>query len=441
MKIIIPKNVNSVIAALTVKDFEAFIVGGCVRDTLLNKVPYDYDITTNASPEQMLESFKSFKVVETGIKHGTITVFIEGEGIEITTYRIDGAYSDHRRPLNVTFTTSLKEDLARRDFTINALAYSEKTGLVDFFNGQEDLKNQLIRCVGEPSKRFSEDALRIMRALRFSATLGFSIEEETSRAIFSCKSTLKNISSERISAELEKLIMGGNCRSVLMNYAHVFEEIIPEIGQCIGFDQHNKFHKYDVWEHIAVAVSTAKRDRIIRLTMLLHDIEKPKCFSYDEDGQGHFYKHEKLSAIKAEEILRRLRYDNDTIKRVSLLIEQHYFTPVNEEKAIKKMLSLMGNEAFFQLLDVQRADAHAKNEFCLERLPILDAIEKTAVGIITRGDCLTLKSLNINGDDLLNLGCKGKEIGDKLNEILSRIVSGEIPNDREILLTILRNMV
>ena len=433
MKIKIPDYVNKIITALEENGFEAYIVGGCVRDTLLMLTPHDFDVTTNALPEQMKQCFTSFKVVETGIKHGTLTVFVDSEPVEVTTYRIDGEYTDHRRPEEVTFTTSLKEDLARRDFTINALAYSEKTGIVDFFGGQDDLTNQVIRCVGEPKKRFSEDALRIMRALRFSATLGFGIESETSKQLLALKTTLKKIAVERISVELEKMIMGNNCYSVLMEYPTVLAEIIPEIAPCVGFEQHNKYHKYNVWEHIVMAVATSKKDRIIRLAMLLHDIEKPNCFKL-ENGQGHFYKHEKKSADKANEILHRLRYDNDTITRVCLLIENHYFTPVNEEKAIKKLLSKIGNEAFFQLLDVQRADANAKNDFCLDRLPILWEIEKNARGIISRGDCLSLKDLAVNGNDLMELGYEGKKIGETLKSLLVMVIDGKVANERDALL-------
>lgn len=433
MKIKIPDYVNKIITALEENGFEAYIVGGCVRDTLLMLTPHDFDVTTNALPEQMKQCFTSFKVVETGIKHGTLTVFVDSEPVEVTTYRIDGEYTDHRRPEEVTFTTSLKEDLARRDFTINALAYSEKTGIVDFFGGQDDLTNQVIRCVGEPKKRFSEDALRIMRALRFSATLGFGIESETSKQLLALKTTLKKIAVERISVELEKMIMGNNCYSVLMEYPTVLAEIIPEIAPCVGFEQHNKYHKYNVWEHIVMAVATSKKDRIIRLAMLLHDIEKPNCFKL-ENGQGHFYKHEKKSADKANEILHRLRYDNDTITRVCLLIEHHYFTPVNEEKAIKKLLSKIGNEAFFQLLDVQRADANAKNDFCLDRLPILWEIEKSARGIISRGDCLSLKDLAVNGNDLMELGYEGKKIGETLKSLLVMVIDGKVANERDALL-------
>ena len=433
MKIKIPDYVNKIITALEENGFEAYIVGGCVRDTLLMLTPHDFDVTTNALPEQMKQCFTSFKVVETGIKHGTLTVFVDSEPVEVTTYRIDGEYTDHRRPEEVTFTTSLKEDLARRDFTINALAYSEKTGIVDFFGGQDDLTNQVIRCVGEPKKRFSEDALRIMRALRFSATLGFGIESETSKQLLALKTTLKKIAVERISVELEKMIMGNNCYSVLMEYPTVLAEIIPEIAPCVGFEQHNKYHKYNVWEHIVMAVATSKKDRIIRLAMLLHDIEKPNCFKL-ENGQGHFYKHEKKSADKANEILHRLRYDNDTITRVCLLIENHYFTPVNEEKAIKKLLSKIGNEAFFQLLDVQRADANAKNDFCLDRLPILWEIEKNAKGIISRGDCLSLKDLAVNGNDLMELGYEGKKIGETLKSLLVMVIDGKVANERDALL-------
>ena len=439
-KIKIPEYVNQVLFALYKNGFEAYLVGGCVRDSLLLKCPQDYDIATDASPEKMKKCFEEFKVIETGIKHGTLTVISDGRFVEVTTFRIDGEYSDSRHPDEVLFTKNLKEDLSRRDFTINAMAFSEKTGLVDYFGGIKDLSLQTIRAVGEPQKRFEEDALRIMRALRFSAVLGFEIEKSTSEAAFRLKDKLKNIAAERLSQELIKLITGDNCYSVLMEYAEILGAFIPEILPCINFDQHNKYHKYSVWEHIVVAVAVSKKDRIIRLAMLFHDISKPSCFTIDEKGQGHFKTHEKLSAVKAEEILKRLRFDSDTIKRVCLLIELHYFVPQTDEKGnpsekqIRRLLSKTGEEAFFQLVDVQRADNSAKQGFCMDRMAVLDKMEQKAKEIIEKGKCFSLKNLEINGNDLIRAGLSGKEIGTALDFVLNKVIDGEIQNEREVLL-------
>lgn len=437
----LPQKVNKILSALEENGYEAYLVGGCVRDALLGKRPKDYDIATNALPGQMAACFGEFKVIETGLKHGTLTVISQGEPVEVTTYRVDGEYLDHRRPESVSFTASLEEDLARRDFTVNAMAYSVQTGLLDPFGGQADLKAGVLRCVGEASKRFSEDALRILRALRFSSVLGFALEPETKKAVLALRNELRCISAERISAELDKLLAGENVCAVLVEYAPVIAVFIPEMERCIGFAQHNKYHRYDVWEHICVAVASSRNDRLIRLTMLLHDIAKPECFYTDEDGEGHFYNHERLSARWAEDILRRLRYDRSTVERVSLLIGHHYFTPVNQEKPIKKQMREIGPEAFFQLLDVQRADAMAKQTFCLDRLPVLDAVEETARAILLRKDCLTRRELAVNGNDLLELGFQGKAIGHAMDSALEQVVQGTLPNERAALLTFLEGML
>lgn len=442
--ILIPEYVRVLMQRLHSRGFEAYIVGGCVRDSVLGIVPHDFDITTNALPEQMLEAFFDMRVIETGLKHGTLTVLSEGNPIEITTYRIDGEYSDGRRPDGVVFTRSIKEDAARRDFTVNALAYSDDEGIVDFFGGINDLKNETIRCVGEPEKRFSEDALRIMRALRFSSTLGFDIDAETKKAIFSMKDRLLGISAERISSELEKLLMGKNCYSILSEYAEVLGVIVPEILPCIDFDQKNRYHRYTVWEHIAVSVAVSRRERLVRLAMFLHDIGKPKCFTVDGSGQGHFHGHEKISAEMTEIILHRLKFDTDTIKAVTRLVAKHYFKPETDEngnvreKQVKRLLSEMG-EDFFLLLDVSRADNSAKEGFCLERLGTLDKMEAAARKMLLDNECLSLRQLEIDGNDVASLGFKGAEIGAALKKALAAVLDGSVENDKEMLLSYLTN--
>lgn len=441
VRIEIPTYVKAVLDRMEKHGFEAFLVGGCVRDSLLGKVPGDYDVTTNALPEETEAVFRDdFRVIETGMKHGTVTVLSDGNPIEITTYRIDGEYTDCRRPDSVSFARNLREDLARRDFTVNAMAYSESAGIIDCFGGMEDLKNRIIRCVGEPQKRFSEDALRILRAIRFSSQLDFEIESRTEEAVFSCRDLLKNISAERISVELDKLIMGDNCEEVMMKYPRILGVFIPEILPCIGFEQHNSYHRYTVWEHIVKAVSSAKKDRTVRLAMLLHDIGKPGCFRLDEKGTGHFHDHEKLSAEAAGGILRRLRYDNHTIDRVTALIFHHYFNPSDNDRTVKKLLSKIGREAYFQLLDVQRADAASKESFCLERLPVLDSLEERGRKILAAEECFSLKNLAVNGNDLLALGFKGKAIGDTLNLLLGQVLDEKLPNEKNILLEYVKKL-
>lgn len=439
MKINIPLYVDRILKCLYKNNFDGYIVGGAVRDNLLNKCPEDYDIATDAVPEEMKKCFSEFKVIETGIKHGTLTVISDGKPIEVTTYRIDGEYNDSRHPESVSYTDKLSEDLKRRDFTINTMAYSEKTGIIDYYGGQEDLRNKVIKCIGNAYKRFDEDALRIMRALRFASVLGFDIEENTKIAICEKKDTLIEISKERLRDELCKLIMG-NCRRILVDFAEVFSVVIPEIVPCIKFDQKNKYHKYDVWEHIAVSVEAAKPDLIIRLTMLFHDIDKPKCFTLDKNGQGHCPKHDVCSALTSEKIMERLRFDNDTKERVSLLIRYHCMVPKFDEngnpseKQIRRYMSEMGEDALFQLFYVQKADFSAKNEFCLERLPQIEKIYYLAEEIIKRNDCYTLKNLAVKGNDLTDIGIEGKAVGEMLDKLLNKVIDKELFNERKELL-------
>ncbi len=441
----IPDNVRAVLSALENKGFEAFVVGGCVRDSLMGRIPHDWDVTTNARPDEVKAACSAFKIIETGLKHGTVTVLSDGRGIEVTTYRTDGIYTDFRRPESDEFATDITADLSRRDFTINAMAYSEKAGIIDRFNGVDDLENKIIRCVGNPEKRFNEDALRIMRALRFSSELSFAIEEKTAAAAEKLRENLQNISSERLFSELTRLVCGKNCFDVLTKYPSVLETFIPEITPCVGFAQHNRYHLYDVWTHIAKSVSVAVNDRIIRLAMLFHDIGKPSCYTFDEkNGQGHFYGHEATSAELAREILIRLRCDKKTEELVCLLIKYHstrtsFFDEEGgiSEKIIRRRLSLIGPENFFMLLDVKRADAMAKQPFCLDELPTFDVVEETARRLLKEDSCLSLKQLEINGNDLIERGYSGEEIGKKLNSLLGAVIDGAVPNKREILLSLL----
>lgn len=429
----LPSYVNTALDILNEHGFEAYIVGGCVRDFLLNRTPADFDITTNATPLQTIEVFKNFQVIETGIKHGTVTVLIEKKSVEITTYRIDGTYSDSRHPDNVEYTSNLVDDLSRRDFTINAMAYNHIDGIIDRFDGIKDLNNNTIKCVGNPQLRFSEDALRILRAIRFSAQLNFDIDKDTSFIIHNMRNSLLKVSKERIATEINKLLMGDNVYSVLMEYSDIIATIIPEISQCIGFNQHSKYHKYDVWEHMAISVQNSPKYLNVRLAMFLHDIGKPKTFSLDTNGNGHFYNHAHVGAEISEKILKNLKYDNATIKRVTTLI-YHHDDEFYSEYDIKKTMSKIGLNAFMELLKVQTADALSKYDFCRQQLSHIEEVKQMAINIIARGDCISLKELSINGDDLKSLGLEGKAIGDTLNFLLDEVMKNKVINEHSKLI-------
>ena len=434
MTIGLPKNVKTAIEILEKNGYEAYIVGGCVRDELLGRKPKDYDIAASSVPEQTKRCFKNFRVIDTGIQHGTVTVIINGESFEITTFRRDGAYSDRRRPDSVEFSSNISDDLARRDFTVNAMAYNPRTGLIDLHGGQKDLFRRRITCVGDPEKRFGEDALRIMRALRFASELDFGLDRNTDEAAHKMKDLLGEISSERTSKELSLLVCGAAPFDVLTGFSDVIAVIIPEIEPCIDFNQHSKYHIYDVWTHIAAAVARSEANPDVRLALMLHDIGKPLCFKADDEGNGHFYGHEKLSADMAGTVLRRLRFPAETAERVSKLIRYHYVTPVNDDKVVKRLLSTLGNEDYFLLMEVMKGDNRAKHRFCIERVQIIEAMQKSAERIIAEGQCLKLSDLAVNGSDMLELGFAGEGIGAILKDILDAVIDGKAPNERSALL-------
>ncbi len=429
----LPEPVLIALKELNINGFEGFIVGGCVRDLLLKRIPVDYDITTNALPLQIKDIFSEYRTIDIGIKHGTIAVVIGEMQLEITTYRIDGDYDDKRHPSNVVYSQNITEDLSRRDFTMNAIAYHPQQGIIDVFDGQDAIIQRKIVCVGDARLRFQEDALRILRAMRFSSQLGFQIENETSVQIHELKHNLLEISSERIHVELDKLIMGDGAFSVLTEYSDVIAVVIPEIKDSIGFEQHNKYHKYDVWVHSALAVACATENREVRLTMLLHDSGKPACFTLDENGFGHFQNHAEVSAELADTALRRLKYDNKTIEEVVLLIKYHS-RMLESKKSIKRVMSKLDEKTFFNLLDVQRADNSAKKDFCLDRLGDLNKVEQIAREIIADEDCISLSSLDIDGYDLLDMGFKGKQIGEILSQLLSDVIDGKMTNNKSSLM-------
>lgn len=418
--------------------YEAYLVGGCVRDSIMGRNFHDTDITTNALPEEIINIFHEYKTIPTGVKHGTVTIIDDGIPYEITTYRIDGKYTDSRRPDSVNFTKSLREDLARRDFTINAIAMDSEGNICDYFGGTDDIEKHIIKCVGNPEKRFEEDALRIMRAIRFSAQLGFEIEHETAEAVHKMKNRLNNISKERIREELDKLICGKNCIDVLMKYSDVIAVIIPEFEKCIGFEQHSPYHKYTVWEHIVRAVNLAPPDNVrMRRALFFHDIAKPVCAVFDENGRGHFKKHAKAGAEMTQNIMKRLRYDNESISYAVTLIKYHSYKLKNKID-VKKTMSDIGDRLFFELMEMKKCDNSAKNDFVLDENIQIDGLIETGYRIIEKGECRNLHMLEINGNDLIKTGLKGAEIGVALNQMLNLVIEEKLPNEHDILLNYIK---
>ena len=423
------------VEALKSNSFEAFLIGGSVRDFIMNLPIGDIDITTNATPTQVKEVFKNFRVIETGIKHGTVTVIIDNEPIEITTYRSEGTYSDNRHPDSVRFSEKLSDDVIRRDFTMNAIAYDFSSGFCDLVGGIEDIENRTIRCIGNAETRFCEDALRILRALRFSSVLGFQIEENTKDAIHKCKDLLNNISAERITAEFVKLICGKNAVNILREFSDVISVFIPEIEICIDFEQKNKHHCYDVYTHILKSVEKSKPDPVIRLALFFHDIAKPVVAHFDEKGEQHYYGHPKKSAEITEKILTRLRFDNDTKNKVVTLVNFHD-SPIMvndnilpDRKRLKKIMSQIGKEMIFHLIHIKFCDNSAQNPKYYRGDDFYKATYNMIDDILNEQECFSIKDLKINGNDLISMGFKGKEIGKILNTVLDLVINEKIKNE------------
>lgn len=431
----IPEQVSTILAKLQESGYEAYIVGGCVRDALLGREPNDWDITTSALPMDVKRIF--VKTVDTGLQHGTVTVLAGGKGYEVTTYRVDGVYEDGRHPKAVTFTPSLREDLQRRDFTINAMAYREPGVLVDLFGGQKDLADGVIRAVGDPVQRFSEDALRILRAIRFSAQLGYRIEDETLRAASELAVNLRKISAERIRVELEKTITSDHPALLRTAYeAGITAMFLPEFDHCMETRQNNPHHCYTVGEHILKSMELIRNDRILRLTMLLHDVGKPACLTTDEQGIDHFYGHQEVSASMAQAILKRLKYDNDTIRKVVKLVRCHDMQIRLTAPAVRKAVVKIGEDLFPLFLEVKQADLLAQSTYQREdKQEILDEVKRLYAQIIDRGDCLNLKHLAVNGSDLVRMGVRpGREVGDILARMLNDVLDVPSHNDKDYLL-------
>ncbi len=443
MKIELPQKVDYIINELMKNGYEAYAVGGCIRDSILGKEPEDWDITTSAKPQEVKKIFR--RTIDTGIVHGTVTVMLEKEGYEVTTYRIDGEYEDNRRPKTVEFTVDLIEDLKRRDFTINAMAYNKQKGLVDVFSGLSDLQNGIIRCVGSASERFDEDALRILRAIRFSAQLGFEIEKKTLEAVTAKAANLEAISAERIRVELNKLIMSPHPEKLIdAQKSGITKVVFPEFDTMMNTEQNNPHHIHSVGIHSIKAVKEAgnvadsfnqKELLILRWTMLLHDIEKPNCKTTDQKGD-HFYGHPEKSAETARLILRRLKFDNETIDMVFRLIKWHDYKFSLTPQAMRRAVNKIGTDIFELLFEVKAADTLAQNpNTWKEKLDNLNQAKIIYHDIKSNQECVNLKMLKINGKDLISIGFKpGKEMGEILNRLLEQVLENPRLNEKEILL-------
>ena len=440
LKINLPSYAKTALKKLNDGGFEAYAVGGCVRDSILGSEPHDWDITSSALPDQVLDVFSDFKTIETGLKHGTVTVMIEHQPIEITTMRRDGEYSDNRHPDSVEFTSSIEEDLSRRDFTINAMAYSETGGLCDPFHGAQDIADRTVRCVGDPDKRFNEDALRIIRALRFSSVLGFPIEGATAESILKNRQLLNNVASERIRTELVKLLCGKDVKRILMDFAPVIFTVIPELEPMYKFPQKTPYHIYDVWEHTATAVESIKPDGNLRMTMLLHDLGKPEMHTIDENGIAHFKMHQQASYEKSLDILKRLRFSNADAEEISTLVLYHDLRPTGEKKQTLRFASKYGADTMKKLYNVFIADAAAQNPVNYE--DVFNRVKRSEAYLdeaIKESACLSLKDLKVNGNDIKALGFEGKKIGEILDCVLEKIIDGELENDRQKIIGFVKN--
>lgn len=436
----ISREADAVLARLEGAGHAAYAVGGCVRDLLRGAAPHDWDVTTSARPEEVMALFPG-RCIPTGLQHGTVTVRENHQSIEVTTFRADGPYDDGRHPRSVTFSSHIEDDLARRDFTVNAMALDRRGTLVDVFGGREDLARGVIRCVGEPDRRFGEDALRVMRALRFAACLGFSIEEETARSLRRSAPGLRRIAAERLREEMTKLLCGDGAAAVLLAYPEVIGVFLPEILPSVGFDQRNVHHCYTVWEHLVRSAAAVPPEPVLRWTMLLHDIGKPACFTCDAAGVGHFYGHAEKSAELVRGVLRRLRFDRRSAERIELLVRIHDRNLVCTRRSVNRALGKLGSETLAQLLTVKRADNLAQAPAYHGRQRELDDVERLMREILAENPCFSLAQLAVNGRDMAALGLTGPAIGNMLRRLLSEVMSGHLENDRETLLDYTRQQI
>lgn len=432
---ILPQGVTFALERLQNEGATAYLVGGCVRDHLRGILPHDYDIATDFLPEEVLRIFSDCRTVPTGLQHGTVTVLVDDTPLEITTFRVDGDYLDARHPENVTFTRSFREDAARRDFTVNAMGYSPYEGVVDFYGGRSDLDNRIIRTVGRAEARFREDALRILRALRFSSVLDFEIEEETARAAALLAPNLRAVSVERIYEELCKLLCGARVFRVCTENRTVLAAVIPALADCFDFDQKNPHHVYDVFTHILHTVESVVPDKILRLAAFLHDIGKPRCQSTDENGISHFYGHAALSAAMAEEILLSMHAEKETVRAVKELVKHHDDSLPSDNYGLRKLVSKRGEEYVWRMLALKRADTLSQAPSCHSRLAEFDCIEEKLRALLDEPPCFSVRDLSLHGQDVMALGIpKGPLVGEVLAHLLDLVMAEKLPNEREALL-------
>jgi tRNA nucleotidyltransferase (CCA-adding enzyme) len=478
MDIRLPEKVNILINHLENCGYEAFAVGGCIRDSIMGRLPNDWDLCTSASPDEMKECFAGFawhpaensdsgrecRIIETGLQHGTLTVLLDGDAFEITTYRIDGEYSDGRHPDQVAFTRSLEEDLARRDFTVNAMAYNNTVGLVDPFGGQNDLSAKVLRCVGEPAKRFTEDSLRILRCIRFASQLGYSIENSTSAAMYDCLPLIDRVAVERIRVEFEKLLCGPAAVTVLRAHRDIIAHIIPEIRPMFDLDQKNAYHVYDVWEHTLHVIENIPADPLLRLMAFFHDIGKPptmtvvpneryvpdtvdRAVSNDPGAAypewGHFYGHEAAGAEITKSVLRRLKFDNYSRDTICSVIDAHKIVFQPTERHARRLLNKLGEDHLRMLIQLELADVKSQNPvYTDERVENIQAFEAALDAVLAAEQCFSMKHLAVNGKDMMELGVpQGQEIGRILNALLDQVVDGKLANEKALLLNAASNLI
>lgn len=440
----IPQGPDEILNRLTAAGFQAYAVGGCVRDSLLGTVPGDWDICTSALPEETEACFSDLKVVETGLKHGTVTVIFQGVPYEITTFRSDGNYLDHRRPQQVNFVRTLKEDLLRRDFTINAMAVGLDEEIQDPFGGRQDLTDGIIRCVGDPDTRFTEDALRILRGLRFASRLGFSIAPETAAAMERNKNLLSYVSGERIYKELTGILIGTYAQSVLEQYGGVLAAVLPEIQPSMGFLQRNPFHNRDVWQHTLEALGKSRPDPIVRWALLLHDLGKPDCFTLDDRGIGHFYGHPQRSMELAEQILDRFHGDKKTRDTICLLVRDHDREAPATIKNARRWIARYGRDNVRLLLEVKRCDCLAHVDTPKTRARYNNLMEMTRLirECLETERCFSARDLPVKGGDVMALGVPaGPQVGRILEGLLDDVLDGACPPEREALLERLKQLI
>lgn len=436
MNIKIPDYVTALADRLEQHGYETYCVGGCVRDSLLGASPQDWDLATAALPQELLDCFRDYRTLDTGLKHGTVTVFSGNRAVEITTFRIDGSYADARHPDQVSFTTSIEEDLKRRDFTVNAMAYHKTRGLIDPYGGMRDLGSGILRCVGNPAERFSEDALRILRCLRFASVLGFQIDPATKASACQQRNGLMQVSAERIAKELQKLLCGTYAADTLRENSEILFTVLPELAPMKGCTQETPHHLYDVWEHTLHALGHAVPKFSVRFALLLHDSGKPEAKTYGTDGVAHFYGHARYSAAICQRIAERLRLPNRLRDSISGLVLYHDTPLPMKEAKIRKLLVKLGEDDFYDLLEVMRGDSFAHNAYIAENAsPLIDAAAETARSLIDGGACLSMKQLEVNGNDLKEIGfTDGKLLGDTLRKLFSLVIAGGIQNKRDSLL-------